>query len=149
MDSALTGLLVTTAVGAITGATTSLLNYLREGREHKWQREQRELEKKDREDQRELERRERLDTAAELKEHQEAAAQALAETAKRVQTTIVQKLDEAKGDIASGSAAAAKAYDAAAESVIVSNKVNNKLVAIGEARLTRENGEHNRRAEDK
>ncbi len=95
---------------SVTGLFVTLLNYFREARAHRWAVEQ---------SQRDREERERI--AAEVKASHVAVAATLAQTTQDTATALGQKID-ANTEIN------VKALD-------VANNVNDKLVAIGEARL--------------
>lgn len=101
----------------LTGLTISVLSYLREGRAHKWAVEQSERDRK-----------ERLKTAEELKlQHAEASAH-LAQNTRAVGTEIVERIEEAKAKIDENTLVSVQAFAEA-------NNINEKIVAIGEARL--------------
>lgn len=117
MDGATASLLAS----SLATLTVGVLTYMREGRAHRWAREQSEADAKARLEQAEIVKQERLETAAALKEH---TARNLAAAADRV----VDQVGEAREEIKSGARAAAAAYE-------VANNVNDKLVAIGEARV--------------
>ncbi len=107
--------------GVLAGVATQVLTYLREERRHRWDIEQRDYD-----------RAERLRVAQELKDeqarialeiarkHETVAARGREATMKGIET-IVGKIDE-------NTEISVKAFD-------VANHVNEKLVAIGEARV--------------
>lgn len=105
---------ITIIVGALGGIASTLIlqimSYLREGRAHRWLQEQSALD-----------RRERLATAEELKRQHEEAAMTITLNTQHAAAVLSQKIDD-------NTEISVKAFDAA-------NNVNEKLVAIGEARL--------------
>ncbi len=102
MDAAAWAVICSSLVAAIGGFVTALLTYLREGRAHKWQVEQAEID-----------RLERLTTAADLKEHTAITS-----------ATIVGKIDENTEVNKAAIAAGEKAYAEA-------NNLSQKIYSIG------------------
>lgn len=109
MDTATATILITTLCGTLVTVITTLLNYFKEGRAHKWQIEQAEIDRADRE---------RI--AKEVKVHTAYAANIVAADSRITAKAITDKLDE-------NTEISIRAFDEA-------NGINKKILAIGEVR---------------
>lgn len=101
----------------LTGLAISILNYLRESRAHRWAVEQSERDKK-----------ERLATAEELKRQHEQAAMAITLNTQHAAAVLSDKIDQTQAKIDENTQLSMKAFTEA-------NNINEKIAAIGEARL--------------
>lgn len=112
---------ITIIAGALVGILTNLImqvmTYMREGRAHKWAKEQAEVERK-----------ERIRVAAEMKAQHEQAAMAITLNTQHAAAVLGQKIDDNTALTVEGISKSEKAIE-------IGNNVNEKLVLIGEARL--------------
>lgn len=109
LDPAILTLLISTLCGTAATLFAQIMSYMREGRAHKWQREQADREAAD-----------RIATAQEVKTHAAYAANVIAADAKASAKVLADKIDE-------NTEVSVRAFDEA-------NGVNKKILAIGELR---------------
>lgn len=120
MDAA-TITILCTSIATLVGL---VLNYLREGRAHKWAK-----------DEADAARAERIQTALELKAHTDASALSVAANTKQGVAVLVDRIDTARAELAENTAINVESIKKSDINFDIANHSQDKLIMLAEAGL--------------